>query len=321
VLTGTSPGSNSLYDIAVDPANWHNAYVVNAIGQVYSTPNNGGTWTNITGNLGSGTNSIRSIAFAPGSPSSLLVGGMNGVFRMALDNPGVWQQFGTGLSNAPVWDLDYDATADILVASTIGRGAWKLNPVGNTALAAPANTLATATGPTTVNVTWSASAGAASYRVSRNSGAGYSLVGSPSTSPFNDSTVSANTAYLYVVRAFSGSESGNSNADLATTVIFTDPTLTTNVTLVKLAHFTELLTAVNAVRALAGGLTAIAFTAPAPTTSVTVQRQHLLDLRTGLDAARNVLALNAPAYADSSLTAGSTTIKAAHITDLRNGVQ
>jgi hypothetical protein len=34
-----------------------------------------------------------------------------------------------------------------------------------------------------------------------------------------------------------------------------------------------------------------------------------------------VLALNAPAYADTSITASSTTIKAAHITDLRNGVQ
>jgi hypothetical protein len=123
------------------------------------------------------------------------------------------------------------------------------------------------------------------------------------------------------VHAFSGSESGDSNVDLATTVIFTDPTLTASPTLVKLAHFDELLAAVNAVRTLAGSPSPIAFTLPTPTTSVTVRRQHLLDLRTALDAARSTLSLTALSYTDPTITAGSTAIKAAHITDLRNGTK
>ena len=120
------------------------------------------------------------------------------------------------MSNAPVWDLDYESADDTLVASTMGRGAWKIIGVSNIGIAAPTNTLATATGPTAVSITWTASAGATSYHVYRNSGAGYALVGSPSTTSFNDSTVAANTAYLYMVRAVSGgaqgSRSGSSRA-------------------------------------------------------------------------------------------------------------
>jgi hypothetical protein len=171
-----------------------------------------------------------------------------------------------------------------------------------------------------VNITWTAAAGAASYRVYRSSGAGFSLVGSPATPPFNDSTAVANTGYLYKVRSFSGVESGDSNIDLATTVIFTDPTLTAGTTNTKLVHFTELLTAVNAVRAMVPQ-SAIVFTAPTPSTSVTVRRQHVIDLRTALDDARFSLALSTLTYTDPTITAGTTQIKAAHVTELRNGVQ
>jgi hypothetical protein len=33
---------------------------------------------------------------------------------------------GAGLPNVFVWDLDYNATDDVLVAGTLGRGAWTL---------------------------------------------------------------------------------------------------------------------------------------------------------------------------------------------------
>src|SRR5205085_3676834 len=39
VQTATSPGTNQLRDIAVDPNDWQNAYVINSIGEVYSTAN------------------------------------------------------------------------------------------------------------------------------------------------------------------------------------------------------------------------------------------------------------------------------------------
>ncbi|HYC58467.1 MAG TPA: hypothetical protein VEK79_02775, partial [Thermoanaerobaculia bacterium] len=132
VQTSASPGSNALRDIAIDPTDWNRAYVINNAGQVWSTPNAGGTWTNITGNLGGGATDLRSITFVPGTPSALAVGGVNGVFRMALNAAGTWTQWGSGLSNAPVWDLDYDAVDDTLIAGTMGRGAWSMTPVANT---------------------------------------------------------------------------------------------------------------------------------------------------------------------------------------------
>jgi subtilisin-like proprotein convertase family protein len=187
--------------------------------------------------------------------------------------------------------------------------------------APPTNVVATATSATSVNVNWTTAPGAASYRVYRSAGSGvYTLVGSPTLPPLNDATASANTSYLYKVRSFSGAESADSNIDLATTTVFTDPTLTVNTTGIKLVHFTELLTAVNATRVLAG-LSPIAFTAPAPATNVTIRRQHLLDLRSGLDAARALLTLTALTYTDPSITAGTTKVKAAHVTEVRNGTQ
>ena len=42
---------------------------------------------------------------------------------------GTWFQLGSGLPHAPVWDLDYDVADDVLVAGTLGRGAWTLSAV------------------------------------------------------------------------------------------------------------------------------------------------------------------------------------------------
>ena len=603
LLTATSPGASDLLDVAVDPTDWHKAYVINRVGQVWSTTNNGGSWSNVTGNLGSGTTDLRSVVFVTGAPNLVVVGGANGVFRMSTDNPGVWNQLGTGLSNAIVRDLDYDAVDDTLVAGTLGRGAWKLTPVNNIAsfpslsigdatvtegnsgttnatftvtlsppvawtvsvnyatadgtatsgvsapfpnsafitipdsgngspypsnitvagltgtitkvtatltslshtytsdvdillvgpagqtvvlmsdcggadptnaatltfddaaastlpasafssgtykptniadgigndtwsspapggpygsalsvfngtspngtwklyvvddvaqdfgsisggwsltittaggdyvatsgavtfepgatsktvtvavngdttpesnenffvnlssaasaviadgqgqgtinnddggLAAPANVVATATATNNVNISWTAAAGASTYRVyQRSLGGSYTLVGETAGTSLNDGGVAANTSYVYVVRSFNGSESPDSNRDLATTVIFTDAALGVGATDVKAVHFTQLLTAVNAVRTLAAR-SAIAFTPPAPAAGVTVSGQSVLDLRTGLDAARSTLGLSAPLYTDATITAGTTLIKAAHINELRNGVQ
>lgn len=187
----------------------------------------------------------------------------------------------------------------------------------------PAGITATAQSATSVLVTWSAVPDATTYKIYRATTAGsFSEIGQVSgVTNYTDNTATANTAYQYTVAAGASSTfSTFGTADLATTVIFTDPTLTAHVTKVKVVHFTQLLTAVNAVRAL-GGLGAISFTAPAPTTSVTVRRQHLLDLRSGLDAARGAIGVAGLTYTDTTITAQSTTIKAAHINELRAGVQ
>jgi hypothetical protein len=188
---------------------------------------------------------------------------------------------------------------------------------------APANVVATATGTTTVSITWNPSAGADEYDVWRSAGGGsFATVGNAGANLFfTDTTAAPNTSYRYVVRAATSDQfSSFSASDVATTVVFTDPTLTVGVTKSKVVHFTQLLTAVNALRTLAG-LGPIAFSAPAPTTAITVRRQHLLDLRAGLDAARATLGLGAIGYVDPTITAASTRIKAAHLTQLRDGVK
>lgn len=194
-----------------------------------------------------------------------------------------------------------------------------LYPGTCTGVSVPANVVATATSATTVNVSWAAS-GAASYNVYRSSnGTTFTLAGSTSGTSFNDSGRTANTAYLYKVRAVSGVESGDSNRDLATTVIFTDDPLVAGSTRIRVVHITQLRTAVNAVRTLAS-LGAGSYTDPTLTAGVTVKAAHVNDLRAALNAARSSLALPAASYAET-ITARVTRIKASHITELRNGVK
>ncbi|HEU4886585.1 MAG TPA: fibronectin type III domain-containing protein, partial [Thermoanaerobaculia bacterium] len=190
------------------------------------------------------------------------------------------------------------------------------------ALVTPANLVATAASASQVNVDWGDVAGADHYDVWRSSNGGeYAIVGSPSVSAFTDSTVSANTTYLYRVQAVDGGDdpSAFSNLDAATTVMFTDDPLVTLTTKVKLAHITELRTAVNAIRAAAtlGALAADGTIAA----GALVRAQHVNALRTGLNEARSVIGLSALTYTDPALTAGATKIKSSHIHELRNGVR
>jgi hypothetical protein len=185
----------------------------------------------------------------------------------------------------------------------------------------PTNVVATATTSTNVNITWTAATGASTYNVYRKAAGGtFSVVGSSGTTAYND-TVTAGQAYLYTVRSMNGTESSDSNVDLATAIIFTDSTLTLGASTAKAVHFTELRSAVNAVRALTVGLGPASFTDSTLSAGTTgIRLVHLSELRSALDAARASLSLSAVGYTDTTLTA-STAIKAAHVTDLRNGVQ
>jgi hypothetical protein len=168
--------------------------------------------------------------------------------------------------------------------------------------------------------------GATSYTVYRTANnSTYSSVGTPTTNSLTDSSAVASTAYLYKVTATgSGGTSTDSNKDLATTVIFTDSTLTAQSTLIKTVHITELRTAVTAVCTLAANPSpcSTSFTDASLTAHVTqVKRLHVTELRAKLDAARSTLGLSALSYTDPTITATTTVIKAAHFTDLRLGVK
>ncbi|HUF31461.1 MAG TPA: IPT/TIG domain-containing protein [Gemmatimonadaceae bacterium] len=186
----------------------------------------------------------------------------------------------------------------------------------------PTNVVATAESTTSVQVSWTAAPGATEYQVLRSTdGVNYTPLAGISGTTYTDLSASADTAYLYAVRASAPNVSDNSAPDLATTVIFTDPTLAAGTTVVKAVHFTELRTAVNAVRQLAG-LGAPSYTDATITAGATmVKAAHVTELRTALNEARSALSLPPLSYSHPTLTAGVSVISAADISELRNGTQ
>ena len=129
---GAFPGG-TVFGVAVDPANENTVYAIgNAT--VFQSIDGGANWTDITGNItedGAGT--FRSIVYIPdGSNDQVAVGTNAGVLVSHESSLGTWFQLGSGLPHAPVWDLDYDAADHVLVAGTLGRGAWTLSTIGPT---------------------------------------------------------------------------------------------------------------------------------------------------------------------------------------------
>jgi uncharacterized delta-60 repeat protein len=185
--------------------------------------------------------------------------------------------------------------------------------------ATPTNVVATAVTQTSVSITWTGTAGA-TYEVLRvAAGAVSSTLGTSTSGAFTDNTATADKVYLYKVRAIAPGFSPYGVPDLATTILFTDPTITATSTIVKAVHFTQLRTAVNGVRSLLGQA-AFTFTDATLTPGVTTVRAiHLTELRTKLDEARSSLLLHPITYTFPG-TAG-TVIRAADIDDLRNGVK
>lgn len=187
------------------------------------------------------------------------------------------------------------------------------------ALGNPSNLVAAAVNTTAITLTWTAAPGASGYTIERSSSGGaFVQIGTAGANAFTDGGATATTSYLYRVRATNGPAlSDYSNADLATTVIFTDPSLATG-TAIKATQFNELRSAVNAVRALAG-LSPFSFTNP-PTSGGTFRKSHVEELRSNLASARAALGLSTLSFTDPTLTVGGV-IKAVHVNELRGGVQ
>ena len=64
-----------------------------------------------------------------GTNDRLVVGTNIGVMVTRENSLGTWFQLGSGLPHAPVWSLEYDVADDVLLAGTLGRGAWTLPAV------------------------------------------------------------------------------------------------------------------------------------------------------------------------------------------------
>ena len=185
-------------------------------------------------------------------------------------------------------------------------------------LGAPASVIAGTGNSTNVNIFWTPVNGATSYEVARSAnGTSYTTVQTTTGTSLTDVTVAMNTSYLYKVRAVrNGTFGPYSGTDLATTVAFTDDPLNAGTT-IKRVHLTQLRTAVNAVRTLAGIGTAT-FTDPSPTV---IRAAHITELRARLNEARGALGLAALVYTDPTITARLTRVRAVHVRELRDGVR
>lgn len=183
--------------------------------------------------------------------------------------------------------------------------------------AVAANLLATATSPTSVSIAWTASS-VDHFELWRDSGSGFALLASPTTTSHTDSSAVPGTTYMYRVRPVdSGGASGAySNDDLATTIGFTDDPLVSGSTIIKAIHVNELRQAVNAVRAAAGLEPAVFSDSSLP--GILVRQLHMIELREALDPARLLLGLPGGSY--SALSTGDL-IKEVPVHEVRNAVK
>jgi len=119
---------DQVVDVSVDPDASNRIFAMTTAVVSFSSTG-AAPFNNITGTLVSGLSpgALRSMAFIPGSIDRLVVSADRGVF-VASETGGFtnWQRLGTGLPNAPVFELEYDPLDAVLVAGTLGRGAWTL---------------------------------------------------------------------------------------------------------------------------------------------------------------------------------------------------
>ena len=126
------PGG-SVRGVTIDPNDWRHAFVIDN-NQVFRTTNAGATWTDVTGDLVSslGANDFRSIEFITNPVAdAIAVGTQNGIYFATMLDLTTWEALATGIPNAAVYELDYDADDDVLIAGILGRGAWKLTNAGS----------------------------------------------------------------------------------------------------------------------------------------------------------------------------------------------
>ncbi len=128
----TAYGGDAPRAILIHPDDCATVYAAD-VTNVYVSHDTGATWRNITGNLVDAPvlwRDLHKLEFLPSDgplgDAAVLVAGRGGVHAMFTEQEGNWLSLNDGLPHAPAWDLDYDATDDVLVVSTLGRGAWRL---------------------------------------------------------------------------------------------------------------------------------------------------------------------------------------------------
>jgi len=129
-FTSTAPGGGTIVGVTDDPDSWATVFAIDN-DQVFESTDAGGIWVDVTQNLTSISGAtFYSIAYVPGTADdALVVGTSSGVFAAHVSGLGgaaAWSQFGA-LPDVIVHDLQYDAHDNVLVAATMGRGAWLIS--------------------------------------------------------------------------------------------------------------------------------------------------------------------------------------------------
>jgi len=142
------PGS-SVRALAMSPQNYKFLVVVDDQNRVWSSSDEGITWSNLTDNLPGLSSDVRGVVVlvTNSNVTRTLVAGRNGVFNGSGPVGARWVQFRPGLPHALFWDIHYNNANDVLVASALGRGAWTLTGfftgAGAAAAVTPAQTTKT----------------------------------------------------------------------------------------------------------------------------------------------------------------------------------
>ncbi|HEX5499606.1 MAG TPA: hypothetical protein VFX03_10280, partial [Thermomicrobiales bacterium] len=135
-LAATNYNGATVEALTIDPTNWKRAFIADSSGHVWETADGGTSYIDITG-AGSGgllsmTAQTLSAAYVPGAADgALYIGTQDGVYNLSVPNLGApgsinWQRYGYGMPGVEVYSLEYVPSKQMLLASTMGRGAFLL---------------------------------------------------------------------------------------------------------------------------------------------------------------------------------------------------
>lgn len=111
-----APHSDSIMVVTYDSHQYNNQ-------KVYISFDQGRNWTNITSNLGDMP--IRSVVIDDSPQHNIYLGAEIGVYVKAMSDTN-WALYNTGLPNVTVSDLEIHHGANLLRATTWGRGMWEI---------------------------------------------------------------------------------------------------------------------------------------------------------------------------------------------------
>jgi RHS repeat-associated protein len=227
------------------------------------------------------------------------------------------------------------SSGSTLERENIYRGGQLLATNESLSGAAP-SALAATPSSSNISLSWNAASGATKYRVERTgAGGSYGLLTTTTTTSTTDSGASSGSAYLYRVCAADGS--GNCTSDYSNIAMGARLNFTTDATIIsysenpatatsiKAAHITELRTAINAVRSLAGQSSAT-WTHSGLASGDIIYADDVRDLRARLNDALVALNIQTSNYTDNTIVSyaddplNATTVKAVHIRELRQRV-